>query len=81
MESYEELTGFSDEQLIATFNAGRDQVVVGKQWYLDELVRRRQDRASKALERLTRRLFWLTVAIATLTALGTGAAVVAAVRS
>lgn len=31
MESYEELTGYSDEQLIEIFNADRQNVVVGKQ--------------------------------------------------
>jgi hypothetical protein len=53
MESYEELTGFTDEQLIAVFNQDRQNVSVGKQWYLDEITRRRTDRATEALVRLT----------------------------
>jgi len=81
MESYEELTGYSDGQVIAIFNEGRQNVSVGKQWYLDELTQRRTDRATDALVRLTRRLALLTVLIAILTAVGTAASVIAAVRS
>jgi hypothetical protein len=81
MESYEELTGYSDEQLIQIFNADRQHVVVGKQWYVDELTRRRTDRASEALVRLTKQLAWLTVLIAALTAVGAAASVIAALRS
>lgn len=81
MESYEELTGCTDQQLIAIFNADRQHVVVGKQWYLDELTRRRTDRASDAVVRLTRQLAMLTVVIAALTAVGAVASVIAALRS
>lgn len=81
MESYEELTGLTDEQLIAIFNQDRQNVSVGKQWYIDEITRRRTDRASEALVRLTRQLAALTVVIALLTAVGAAAAVVAALRS
>lgn len=81
MESYEELTSFTDDQLIEIFNRDRGNVVVGKQWYLDELTRRRADRASEALVRLTRQLALLTVVIATLTAVGVAASIVAAVGS
>lgn len=81
MESYEELTGFTDEQLIAIFNQDRQHVSAGKQWYLDEIARRRTDRATEALVRLTRQLAVLTVAIAHLTAVGAAASVVAALRS
>jgi uncharacterized ferritin-like protein (DUF455 family) len=81
MESCEELTGFTDEQLIAIFNQDRQHVSVGKQWYLDEISRRRTDRATEAMVRLTRQLAVLTVAIALLTAVGAAASVVAALRS
>ena len=77
MESYEELTSMTDEQLIAVFDADRHNVVVGKQWYLDEMTRRRTDRASEALVKLTRQLALLTVLIAVLTAGGTVASVLA----
>ncbi len=80
-ESYEELTGFTDEQLIAIFNQDRQHVSVGKQWYLDEITRRRTDRATEASVRLTRQLAVLTVAIALLTAVGAAASVVAALCS
>jgi hypothetical protein len=81
MESYEELTGLTDEQLIAIFNQDRQNISVGKQWYLDEITRRRTDRATEALVRLTRQLAALTVVIALLTAVGAAASVVAALRS
>jgi len=55
--------------------------VVGKQWYLDELTRRRADRATDALVRLTRQLAWLAVVIAVLTALGAAASVYAALAA
>jgi len=48
MESYEELTGYSDERLIEIFNQDRQNIVVGKQWYLDELTRRRTDRLASS---------------------------------
>ena len=80
MESYETLTAYSDDELIAIFNGGREHVVVGKQWYLDELVRRRTDRASEALVRLTRQLAVLTVLITALTAVGVAASVYAALE-
>jgi hypothetical protein len=78
MESYEELTGVTDEQLIAVFDQDRQNVSVGKQWYLDENTRRRTDRATEALVRLTRQLAVLTVVITLLTAVGAAASVVAA---
>lgn len=81
MESYEELKGYTDHQLVEIFDSGREQVVVGKQWYLDELSRRRTDRASETIVRLTRQVALLTVVIAILTAIGVAASVVAAVRS
>jgi hypothetical protein len=81
MESYEELTAFTDDQLIAIFNRDRQNVNVGKQWYIDEITRRRTDRATEALVRLTRQLAVLTVVIALLTAVGAVASVVAALRS
>jgi hypothetical protein len=80
MESYEELTGYTDEQLVEIFNGDRHNVVVGKQWYLDELSRRRTDHASEALVRLTRQLALLTVLIAILTAVGAAASIIAALR-
>ena len=80
MESYEELTSYTDDQLVEIFNRDRHNVVVGKQWYLDELSRRRTDRASEALVGLTKQLAFLTVLIAILTALGAVASIVAAVR-
>ena len=80
MESYEELTGYTDDQLVKIFNSDRQNVTVGKQWYLDELSRRRTDRASEALVRLTKQLARLTVLIAILTAVGAAASIVAAVR-
>lgn len=80
MESYEELTGYTDEELVEIFNRDRHNVVVGKQWYLDELTRRRTDRASEALVRLTRQLAILTILIAILTAVGVAASVMAVVH-
>lgn len=49
MESYEELSALTDAQVIAIFDQGRQNIDVGKQWYLDELTRRRADRATDAL--------------------------------
>lgn len=46
----------ASSQLVAIFNQDRHQAVVGKQWYLDELSRRRTDGASGALVRLARQL-------------------------
>ena len=81
MERYEELTDFRDEQLIAIFNQDRQNVSAGKQWFIDEITRRRTDRATEALVGLTRQLAVLTVVIALLTAVGATASVVAALRS
>lgn len=67
MESYEELAGYSDQELIETFNADRQNIVVGRQWYLDEISRRRTDRASEALVKLTQQLTFSTRTIALLT--------------
>lgn len=75
MESWEELNAMTDEQLVARFNATRANVSVGLQWWLDELVRRRADRATDALVRLTNVLTWLTVILAVLTALSTAAVI------
>ena len=80
MESYEQLTAMTDEDLIAVFNQGREHVVVGKQWYLDEITRRRTDRATEALVRLTKQLTILTWLIAGLTAVGATASVFALIR-
>jgi hypothetical protein len=80
VESYEELTGYSDQQLIEIFNADRQNIVVGKQWYLDEISRRRTDRASEAMVKLTQQLTFLTWAIALLTAVGAGASILAVIR-
>lgn len=80
MESYGELKALTDDQLVEIFDRDRQNIVVGKQWYLDELTRRRADRASDAMVRLTKQLAWLTVVIAVLTALGAAASVIAAVR-
>ena len=81
MESYEELTGYSDEQLVEIFDRNRQQVSVGKQWYIDELSRRRTDRATDAMIALTRQLTFLTWAIAVLTAIGATASVFAAITA
>lgn len=81
MESYEELTNLTDAELIAKFDKDRQYVVVGKEWYLDELTRRRTDRATDALLGLTRQLTWLTVVIAGLTAVGAAASVYAALAA
>jgi hypothetical protein len=64
---------------VAIFDDGRENVGVGKQWYLDELVRRRTDRATERLVRLTRQLAVLTLVITVLTAVGAGASIYAAV--
>jgi hypothetical protein len=77
MESYEQLTSMTDEQLIAVFNADRQHVSTGKQWYLDEITRRRTDRATEALVRLTKQLALLTWLIAALTAAGATTSVLA----
>lgn len=73
MESWETLNKLTDEEIIERFNAGRESVVVGKQWWLDELVRRRADKATDALIRLTRVLAVLTVAVLVMTAASTAA--------
>lgn len=81
MESYEELAALTDAELVAIFDQDRHNVVVGKQWYLDELTRRRADRATDALVRLTRQLAWLTFVIAALTAVGAAASVYVALAA
>jgi cytoskeletal protein RodZ len=81
MRTYAEFMAMTDDELIADFDSGAEHVVVGKQWTLDELVRRRQDRATDALQTLTSRLLWLTVAIAALTAVGAAASVIAALKA
>jgi hypothetical protein len=79
MESYEEFMAKSDEELVAAYNVSKNNATrTTSQWYLDELSRRRTDRATDALVQLTKRLTWLTVAIAVLTAVGAAASIIAA---
>lgn len=81
MESYEQLRTMTDEQLIAIFDEGRQNVSVGKQWYLDEITRRRADRATEALVKLTKRLATFTYVIAALTAVAAIASVLTLIRT
>jgi hypothetical protein len=80
MEKYAKLTGMSDDELIGLFDAIGGTYSPNPQWYLDELTRRRTDRASDALKRLTRTLTKLTWLIAVLTAIGVAASLIAAFK-
>lgn len=71
----------TDAELIRLYdassgNASRET----SRWYLDELVRRRSDKATKAIVELTVVLTRLTITLVVLTLVSTVAAVIVAVK-
>jgi hypothetical protein len=75
-ETLAELENLSDDELRRRHDERAQHTVVGTQFYIDEFRARKTDRLNSSVERLTRRLFWLTVVIvlATLVQLGLAAA-------
>jgi len=74
---YAELKAMTDDELIIRHDAAAANTVYGVQWYVDELSRRRADKATEALVRLTAVLNWLTVVVALFTAASTAATIYA----
>jgi len=65
-----ELQGMSDEQLILEHDdEAKYTSSVGINYYLDELNRRAQKRQTETMLAYTRRMLWMTVFIAILTAI------------
>jgi hypothetical protein len=63
-----ELRSLSDEHLIAQHDALlQNRVVVGVNYYVEELARRQMERLTKRLVTLTRALVFLTVVVMALT--------------
>ena len=80
--SYEALIAMSEFELIKQYEIARvSDTAHDMDWFLDEIVRRRQDRATDAMVRLTGHITQLTVLLVLLTVLGTCAAIYAAIRA
>ena len=69
-ETIEELRSLSDDELIRRHDALAGNTVVGTQHYLDELTRRDVVRQGERMEKLTRSINILTIAIAIATFVG-----------
>ena len=85
--TYSQMTALSDDELISAHDGIAGNVVMGTQYYLDELRHRKhtriveeQGRVAISVERFTRRLFWLTVFIGTATAINVSVAIFVLVR-
>jgi hypothetical protein len=80
--SYETLTAMSEVDLINQYEIARaSDTAHDMDWFLDEIVRRRQDRATDAMIELTGHITKLTVVLVVLTVIGTSAAIYAAVMA
>ena len=62
-ETFKELAGLSDDDLKAQYDRRAESTVTGISFYLDELRSRSNDRVTRSVERLTKWLLLLTVAI------------------
>lgn len=62
-----DLKALSDEELIRLHDDHAKHTAFGVQYYIDELRYREQTRISQSIERLTKRIWWLTFAIFALT--------------
>lgn len=62
-----ELKALSDEELIRQHDVHAGHTAYGVRHYIDELRYREQTRISQSIERLTKRIWWLTFAIFALT--------------
>ena len=85
--TYSEMTALSDAELISAHDRIAGNVVMGTQYFLDELRHRKhrriveeQARVATSVERFTRRLYWLTGFIGIATAINLGVAVYVLVR-
>lgn len=67
-KSIAELKSFTDEELISAHDRLSANTVVGVNYYLDELRQRMAKRSQDEMEKLTARIYWLTVAVAIATA-------------
>ena len=70
-----ELTSLSEDKLIDDHDALAKNTVVGISYYLEELRYRRQSRTNSALEKLTKRIYWLTVVVTVATIFNVGVAI------
>ena len=71
-----ELTGLTEEQLIAAHDVAVGQTIVGAEYYLEEIRNRRQSRVAASVEKLTRRIWWLTLCVTVVTIVNVGVMVV-----
>ena len=85
--TYQQLSSLSEDELVSGHDSIAGNVVMGTQYYLDELRHRRhtrivedQGRVAANVEALTRRLFWLTVFIGIATAINVSVAIYLLVR-
>ena len=85
--TWQKIKSLSDEELIAAHDKVSANTVVGVQYYLDELRYRSQNRIveeqsriAERVERYTKYLFWLTIAIAIATLINILVAVFGVIR-
>jgi hypothetical protein len=64
---YSELQTLSDAQLIASYDRAAENTVVGTSFFLDELVRRANQREVERVRELTGQMRNMTIAIVVLT--------------
>lgn len=84
---FSKLSSLSDDELICAHDSIAGNVVIGIQYYLEELRHRQhtriveeQSRVATSVERFTRRLYRLTVFIGIATAFNVGVAIYVLVR-
>ena len=74
--TWAELANISDEQLISAHDQSVSMTAVGIEYYLEEIRHRRQARIAASVEKLTKRILWLTVCVTVLTLFNVGVTVV-----
>lgn len=68
-ETLDELKQLPDEELVRRHDARAALTVVGTSHYLDELRSRSNSRLSESVERMTRKILWLTIVVTVATML------------
>jgi len=77
VESFEQLSGLSDQELVGEYNSIARHTALGLGFYRDEIHRRQLERSAAEMESLTTRIYRLTVCVAVLTTISVAASVVA----
>ena len=58
-----ELREMSEEQLVQMYDKISESTIIGTDFYLQEIVRRNQNRQTETMLKYTRYILWMTVAV------------------